>query len=117
MEADGGVDQFKLVYFSGRELASLLVNQANDYGARVVQYATVIMLEYCLKRQTGGDGRRRLRTRLKDLIKAGHLETRLGPDGMYLIYKVAANMLNDHNDKHTNMFTCVPNSKNYPKKR
>ncbi len=55
------------------------------------------MLDVCLHHSVAEtDGRPGLRMRMKNLIASGELEGRLGPDGMYLIFKVGANLLKDH---------------------
>jgi len=95
-----GVDEYKLVYFTGMTLSLFLERDRHILPSKIIKYATVYILDDRLKTFTSGRGRPELKDRLIKLIKDGDLESALGTDGMYLIYKVASNLLKDANSEH-----------------
>lgn len=97
VNASGGVDQFKLIYFTGMALARFVAREGDVYAQRVLQFATAVQLDQCMHREVDGvGGRKSLLLRMRGLIENGELEERLGLDGLYMIYKVGANLLRDH---------------------
>jgi hypothetical protein len=98
-----GVDEFKLIYFTGQTLMRFLAREAlvqkdevdkSAYllASQVTMYGAVFMLDHKLKACTDGIGRPALKRRLARIIKDRNLDDRLGDEGAYLIYKIAYNL-------------------------
>lgn len=89
------IDEFKLIYFIGAKLAFFLEESEYYKAAKLVWYATVCLLDTRLKDVTNGDGRPKLKCRLKKVITDNKLNERMGKDGIYLVYKCSFNMLKE----------------------
>lgn len=93
------VDEFKYLYFIGREIAKLLNGKGKPEIAKVVLYGAVLHLEQCYNDATGqANGRKKLRDRLKTVIEQDKVDLHLGKYGMYLLYKCGSNMIKEYKD-------------------
>lgn len=92
------VDEFKLIYFTGMRLRAFLDRDGYAREGQIVLYGMVLMLDERLKKFTNGEGRPDLKERLIKIIREHQVEVRLGQDGIYMIYKCASKMLDDHTE-------------------
>lgn len=93
IETDKQVDEFKLIYFMGFKMAEILEGMGLTTEAKIILYASVIQLDVRLQAVTNGIGRPELKRRLREVIRKGEVQKRLGTNGIYLIYKCAYRML------------------------
>lgn len=86
----GGIDQFKAIYFTGRVISRFLDRDGLSDLRKINDFVTIALLDYNFFLQVG---RRRpvMTVALRKIAEQNAITDKLGDHGMYLIYKSMCN--------------------------